>query len=173
MSEQAQAAQADRRLARAQAVPDPTLRLGYLYNTFVASGNQQHSLSVSLSLPIAVSDHGQAAAHAAQAQAHHLLEQRCLMLQSSAVRADAVQHAVALQHQRLLALQQQVLPRSQAIVRDVGRAFEARAVPRTDLIQAQRALDELFLQEEAALSDLFRLSVDLLELSGAHAQPRL
>jgi len=172
LSAQAQAAAAEGRLAQAQAVPDPTLRVGYVYDTFVVSGNQQHSLNVSLSLPLALIDHGQAAAQSAQAQQHRLLEQRRLTLQASSVRADTLQHAVAMQRQRLLALQQQVVPRGQAILRDVRRAFEARAVPLTDLNQAQRALDELLLQEETALSDLFRLCVDLLELSGSHAQPQ-
>jgi outer membrane protein TolC len=65
-------------------------------------------------------------------------------------------------------LQEQVLPRAQSILRDVRRAFEARAVPLTDLNQAQRALDELQLQEASALSDIFRLSVDLVELRGNH-----
>ncbi len=54
------AAVADRSLAKAQAIPDPTVRLGYTYDRFVASGNQENSLSVTLSLPLPLFDRGQA-----------------------------------------------------------------------------------------------------------------
>ncbi|MBL9007196.1 MAG: TolC family protein [Myxococcales bacterium] len=172
MAAQARAAAAEQRLARAGQIPDPTVRVGYVYDSFVFSGNQQHSLNVSLSLPLALSDRGQAAAQSAAAQSHRMQEQRRLMVLSSMARAESLQRAAVMQRQRLTVLQQQVLPRGQSILRDVRRAFEARAVPLTDLNQAQRALDELLLQEATALGDLFRLCVDLLELSGAHAQSR-
>lgn len=160
---------AEAQLARSQRIPDPTLRLGYMYDTFVVSGNQQHSLNVALSLPLPFSDHGQASEQAAQARVHRYAEQRRLSLAASEARSQALQSALQLQAQRLFSLQQQVVPRGQAILRDVRRAFEARAVPLTDLNQAQRALDELLLQEATALGDVFRLSVDLLELGGDHA----
>lgn len=84
------------------------------------------------------------------------------------VRAQALRLAWATQLQRLVSLQQQVVPRSQAILSAVRRAFEARAVPLTDLNQARRALDELLLQEATALGNGFRLGVDLIELGGGN-----
>ncbi len=163
LAEQGVAAQAEQRLARAQSFPDPTLRVGYMYDSFVASGNQQNSLSVSLSLPLPVADHGQAGRQAAQARARRFSEQTRLTLAAAQARTVSLRQALAMQKQRLLTLQQQVVPRAQGILRDVRRAFEARAVPLTDLNQAQQALDELLLQEATALGDAFRLSVDLLE----------
>lgn len=157
------AALAEVQLARAQGLPDPTVRVGYVYDSFVVSGNQRHSLGVSLSLPLALFDHGQAGAQAAQARAWRSAEQHRLTLQSTQVRADSLRRALAAQQKRLATLQQQVVPRGQAILRDVRRAFEARAVPLTDLNQAQNALDQLLLQEADALGDVFRLSVDLIE----------
>lgn len=47
-------------LARHQAIPDVTVRLGYTYDTFVASGAQRQSLGVGMQLPLPVADHGQA-----------------------------------------------------------------------------------------------------------------
>lgn len=85
-------AQAEARLAQAQWLPDPTLRVGYMHDRFVASGNQQHSLSVSLSLPLPLFDHGQAGTQAAT------------------VRAEALRLALSTQRQRLLALQHHHLP---------------------------------------------------------------
>ena len=61
-SRSARAAQA---LARARAIPDPTLRLGYVRDQFVISGNQPNSLFVGLSVPLPLFDHGQADAAAA------------------------------------------------------------------------------------------------------------
>lgn len=133
-----------------------------------AAGNQQHSLSVSLSLPLPVLDHGQASAQAAQAHIHRYARQRKLATQAAMVRAQALRLAWATQLQRLVSLQQQVVPRSQAILSAVRRAFEARAVPLTDLNQARRALDELLLQEATALGNGFRLGVDLIELGGGN-----
>jgi len=161
-------AQAEARLAQAQWLPDPTLRVGYMYDRFIASGNQQHSLSVSLSLPLPLLDHGQAGMQAAQARVRRYTAQRELATQAATVRAEALRLALATQRQRLLALQQQVVPRGQAILNAIRRAFEARAVPLTDLNQAHRALDELLLQEAAALADVFRLGVDLIELGGGN-----
>ncbi len=157
------AALAEDRQAYAQRIPDPTVRIGYMYDSFVASGNQQNSLTVSLSTPLAVVDHGQASRQAAQSRAHRFAEQKRLTMLSSQVRIDSLRRALSMQRLRLRTLQEQVLPRGQAILRDVRRAFEARAVPLTDLNQANRALDELLLQEATTLGDLFRLSVDLIQ----------
>jgi outer membrane protein TolC len=140
--------------------------MGYLYDSFVVSGNQQHSVNLSLSTPLSFIDRGQAGAQAAQARARRYAEQRRLALAASAARSEALRRALQMQRQRLRMLQEQVVPRGQAILRDVRRAFEARSVPLTDLNQAQRALDELLLQEATALSDVFRLCVDLIELGG-------
>lgn len=162
------AALAETRLARRAWVPDPTVRVGYTYDRFVISGNQQHSLNVSLSVPLPLLDHGQAAEQAGQARQRRLVLQRQLTLQSAQAKVSALLQSMAIARQRLSALQQQVLPRVQAVLRNVGRAFEARAVPLTDVIQAQRSMDELLLQEATALGEVFRLTTDLIEESADH-----
>lgn len=165
---QKRAALAEERLAYAQLIPDPTLRFGYLYDRFVASGNQQHSVSVSLSLPLPLFDHGQAAAQAARSRQHRLDTHRSLLYTAGQAKILSLRQALLVGRQRLGVLQEQVLPRVQAILRNVTRAFEARAVPLTDVIQAQRSLDELLLQEASALGDVFRLSADLIEEGPEH-----
>lgn len=96
-----------------------------------------------LSLPLALYDHGQAMARAARARQHRTEEQRRLTLAAAAARLTGRGQARLVGQQRLVARQQQVLPRVQAILRNVGRAFEARAVPLTDVMRAQRGLGEL------------------------------
>jgi cobalt-zinc-cadmium efflux system outer membrane protein len=162
------AAVAEERLANAQSIPDPTVRVGYTYDRFVISGNQQNSFSVSLSFPVPLFDHGQAAAMAARARQQRLERQRRLLQAGAEARLFTLRQALLVGRQRLSALQQQVLPRVQAILRNVGRAFEARAVPLTDVIQAQRGLGELLLQEASIMEDTFRLTVDLLAESPGH-----
>lgn len=156
-------AQAEVRLARAQLAPDPTLRLGYVYDSFLESGAHQHSLNVSISLPLPLIDRGQAAAEAAAAQAHHLGEQHRLLISASRARIAGLRHALALQQLRRDTLQRQVIPRARAILNDVSRAFAARAVTLTDVIQARRALDDLLLQEADALGEVFQTVVSLIE----------
>lgn len=163
---QADAASAEERLARAGALPDPTLRVGYTYDSFVISGNQRHSMNVALSFPLALFDHGQAQAMGARAKQHRLQEQRRLTLAGAEARVTVLRQALLVGQQRLVALQQQVLPRVQAILRNVGRAFEARAVPLTDVIQAQRGLGELLREEASTLGETFRVTVDLIEERG-------
>lgn len=163
LAEQHRAALAEERLARAQSIPDPTVRVGYVYDSFVVSGNQRHSLGVALSFPLPLIDRGQAGVLSAQSRALRSMEQHRLTMTAALARSASLRRALAAQRQRLATLQEQVVPRGQAILRDVRRAFEARAVPLTDLNQAQRALDELLLQEASTLADIFRLSVDLVE----------
>ena len=50
-------------------IPDPTLRVGYVRDQFVVSGNQQNSLFVGVSLPLPIFDHHQDDADAAAAAA--------------------------------------------------------------------------------------------------------
>jgi cobalt-zinc-cadmium efflux system outer membrane protein len=156
-------AEAEGRLARAQLAPDPTVRLGYVYDSFFASGAQQHSLNLSLSLPLPFIDRGQAAAEAAAAQVRHLGAQHQLLLSASAARIAGLRQALTLQQLRRDTLQRQVIPRARAILNDVSRAFAARAVALTDVIQARRALDDLLLQEADALGEVFQTVVALIE----------
>jgi len=168
LSEQVAASVFERRLAVAQRVPDPTVRMGYMYDSFLVSGNQQHSLNVSLSFPLPFLDHGQAGVQAAEARARRFAEQKRLLMEVAQAKTTSLRQALALQKKRLSTLQEQVVPRAQGILRDVRRAFEARAVPLTDLNQAQRSLDELNLQEAGALGDAFGLSADLIEEGVTH-----
>jgi outer membrane protein, heavy metal efflux system len=156
------AAEADARLAQAQHIPDPTVRLGYLYDTFVASGNQLHSLNVSLSLPLPVFDHGQAAAQAAAARIHRLETERQRRITAAQAHIEALRTSLFMQRRRLETLENKTLPRARAILADLRRAFELRTLRLTELLQARNTLDELLLAEADTLSDSFSTTLDLL-----------
>ncbi len=161
LSSQRAAAEAERSLGRAQLVPDPTLRLGYLYDSFVASGNQRHSLNVSMSLPLPIIDRGQAAVQAAMARMHHIETERQRRIAAASAHIEALQASLALQNRRHQILQEKTLPRARAILADVRRAFELRTLRLTELILARNTLDELLLAEADSLNDQLSTALEL------------
>ncbi len=164
------AANAELRLSRVQLVPDPTLRFGYLYDRFVASGNQMHSLNVSLALPLPLLDHGQAVAQTAAARVHHIEGERQRRLAAAQARIEALLASLALQKRRTQILQSKTLPRARAILADLRRAFEQRTLRLTELLLARNTLDELLLAEADALIDGFNTSLELLaQLPGSQS----
>ncbi|MDB4937942.1 MAG: outer rane efflux protein [Labilithrix sp.] len=164
--QRASVAEAD--LARAQAIPDPTVRLGYTYDQFTISGNQANSLNLSLSLPITIFDHGQAQLQAAEARRARLQAQRALTLRSSTTRVAALRELLRLQQKRQEAIAK-TLPRARAVLDDLQRAANGRLIPFTDVIQARRTLDELLVEEADSYSDSFQTSVDLIAEMGPAA----
>lgn len=156
------AATADAALARAQAIPDPTVRLGYTHDRFVASGNQQNSLSVSVSLPLPVFDHGQAQAQGAEAKKARLAEQRVRTIETAEARIPMLSRRVESQRRRQETLAKEILPRAIGVLRDVEKAAENRLIPLTDVIQARRAVDELLVEEADSYRDAFDATVELL-----------
>lgn len=70
-------------LARLKAVPDVTLRAGYLYDQFVQAGNQRNSVNVGVELTLPVADRGQADYLAAQTQASRARQLRTTLLGST------------------------------------------------------------------------------------------
>ncbi|MDB4997751.1 MAG: outer rane efflux protein, partial [Myxococcaceae bacterium] len=75
----------------------------------------------------------------------------------------ALREALRGQERRLDSLEQGILPRARSVIADLQRAVNNRLLPLTDLIQARRTLNELFIQEADTYSDLFARAVDLLE----------
>lgn len=156
------AAQFESSLASAQAIPDPTFRVGYTYDTFTVSGNQASSLALSVSLPLPLVDHGQAQKMAADAKESRVAAQRARLVDSARVRVDGLRNVLARTLKRQQVIETQMLPRARAVLKDLERAVSGRLIPVTDLIQARRTLGELLLQETDALSDAFRASLDLM-----------
>ncbi len=163
LSAQRDAAAAEKNLAAAQAVPDPTVRLGYLYDSFVVSGNQRHSLNVSLSLPLPIFDHGQSGAQAAAARMLHLETERRRRLLAAQAHIEALQSAFQSQRKRREVLQTQMLPRAQAMLINLTRAFELRTLRLTELVQARTILDDLLLAEADSLHDSYLTAIEILE----------
>ncbi len=156
------ATRAEAELARATALPDPTVRVGYLYDQFVISGNQRHSLNLSVSIPLPLLDGGGVQRDGALAREARLSAQRARLLDAAAARIGALREALATRTRRRELLVSQTLPRARAVVDDLERAAAARLIPLTDVIQARRTLSELLIQHADAEGDVFQTAVELL-----------
>jgi cobalt-zinc-cadmium efflux system outer membrane protein len=164
LAEQVEAAEHAHSLARAQRIPDPTLRLGYLHDRFVISGNQMSSLSLSLSLPLPVFDRGQAQAQAAQAQARRLASERSKRLAAAQEQVPALAQRVDLERGRQLQLRDEAIPAARAIVSSLEDAAERRLTSLNELVQARRALRELLLEEANAYAAAYEARLELLRV---------
>jgi cobalt-zinc-cadmium efflux system outer membrane protein len=160
---QARAAEAASEQAKAQALPDPTIRVGYLHDRFVISGNQRNSLNVGVSLPLTLFDHGQAKRQAADAARDSLRAERAARLQRARSQAALLTEQSALARSRCERLEQDLLPQARQVLTSLEQAETQRLVPLTDVIQARRTVSELLLEEAESCGDAYDATLALLQ----------
>lgn len=154
--------QAEAELAKATAIPDPTVRVGYLYDQFVLSGNQRQSLSLSVSIPLPVFDSGRTREAGAQQKEARVTAARARILEGATARIESLRSVLASQDARREVLLRDMLPKARLVVTDLERAASTRLIPLTDVIQARRTLLELLVQEAETQGEAFETSIDLL-----------
>lgn len=162
LSAYGEAADADIALAKADRIPDPTVRVGYMHDRFVVSGNQLNSLNVSLSMPLPTFDRGQYRRQAAEATRRALGEERGRLMTAAAARRPALESRLAFARGRCARLEQEVLPSAMKVLADLQRAVENRLLPLTQVIQSRRIVSELFIEEAESCRDAFTAALDLL-----------
>lgn len=155
------AAEAETRWAKAQAIPDPTLRIGYMRDQFLISGNQLNSLNVSVSVPLPIFDHGQAEMTAARAARDRFSAQRDKTIEVSRSRRAVLQERLEAQKKRQRTITKEILPVAERTLQEVARAVEGRLLPLTEVIQAQRTVSELIVSEADSFSDAFEASIEM------------
>jgi cobalt-zinc-cadmium efflux system outer membrane protein len=158
-------------LANRRAIPDPTFRLGYVRDHYLASGNWQNSLFVGITIPLPVFDHGQPEAEAAASSAH--AAQRALERTVEGARSQLTR--LTAQQQSIEARQQQLRDRTLPLARDVVRRLDA-AVARgvasvQDLLLARRTLVELLIDSRDLDLSAFRNHVAEARVGGAMPKP--
>lgn len=159
-----EAAGHESKLAQAQKIPDLTLRLGYTHDRFVVSGNQQNSLSLTLSIPLPLFDAGEAARTSADARSARAELQRKQVLDADSARLVTLRSTLARQERRHVALVTETIPKAKAVVDDLDRAATPHLIPLTDLIQARRSLSELAEDEADSMSEQFSTAITILSL---------
>lgn len=166
LREQEQAAQAALRLAHARAIPDPTLRAGYVHDRFVISGNQRNSLFVGVSLPLPLFDHGQADVRAAEAATRGASRIRTLLLERAEHELERCReqgHALAESRARLRST---TLPLARSVVARLEQAVAQGGAPLQELLLARRTLGELLIDAAELDLETFRLSLARARLGG-------
>lgn len=161
------AAQAAQRLAANGWLPDPTLRVGYVRDQFVVSGNQQNSLFVGLSLPLPLFQHGQDDAEAAAIAARAAERSHQLLLQSARVQLDQLKvqlEAMEARHERV---NKSSLPLARAVVDRLTAAVNRGAAPIQELLFARRTLAELTLADTELDRTIFHVNVARERLAGS------
>lgn len=157
-----EAAYAERQLAEAERIPDPTLRLGYLHDRFVISGNQRNSLNVAVSMPLPTFDRGQVRRQAAEASRRHLDEERARRLAVATSRIPVLRDRLELSRGRCTRLHDQVLPQARAVLTNLEKAVENRLLPLTQVIQSRRIVSELFIEEAESCGDAYVAALELV-----------
>lgn len=166
---QAAAAEKDATLAGRRAIPDLTFRLGYTRDTFTVSGDQAHTLGLTISAPIPVFDQGQHAKSAALARAAGLNNQRASVI------ADAKSTIASLQARKraiagaLAKLEQESLPRVDAVLRAEESGLTEGQLDITDLVLARRDAIALRLQSLDLQFELFATNNELRQALGLDA----
>lgn len=162
------ALQADERAAthqqtyyRRMALPDPTIRVGFVHDQFVVSGNQASSFELTVAFPLPIFDWGQAGARAARAAAEGLATERQARSRLSEAVLPSLVERWAAQRQRRQQLLEELIPKAQSAFGSVERAYQTRLLSVTDVIQARRTLLDLMLEEVEGLADSYAASLSV------------
>lgn len=169
LSYQARASEREAVLAGRRAVPDLTFRLGYTRDTFTVSGDQAHTLGLSISAPIPVFDQGQHAKAAALSRASSITHQR----ESTIAQARSTVVSLQMRQQAITAalakLEQEALPRSAAVLRAEEHGLTEGQLDITDLVLARRDAIGLRLQSLDLRFELFSTNNELRQALGLDA----
>lgn len=141
----AAAARASQRLAQNGWIPDPTVRIGYVRDQFVASGNQQNSLYLGLTVPLPLFEHGADDAAAAALAAAAADRAREKLLSTARAQLEQVGSQLAAVEMRQQRLREHSLPLAQSVVERLSTAVNRGAAPLQELLLARRSLAELLL----------------------------
>jgi cobalt-zinc-cadmium efflux system outer membrane protein len=166
---EAAAAEQDAVLARRRGIPDPTVRLGYTHDNGQISGAQPNTLSLSVSVPLALFDHGQhdaAKATARAAEQRHLVT--ALSAGAQASYGALVDHRTFLEAS-LSRISAVAVPKSAGVLDTTQKAFGQGQVGMTDLLLARRTHLALILNQIDMRFDYFNVRNDLRRVLGLDA----
>lgn len=158
-------------LAERRVIPDPTVRLGYLRDQYLASGNWQNSLFVGVSLPLPVFDHGQADARLARSTADAARRAREQALESTGRQLERLQEQARGIEGRRAQVHDRALPLARDVVARLDAAVARGAAPVQDLLLARRALVELQLDANDLELAAFHVRVTRARLEGRMPPP--
>jgi len=171
LSAQAESARASLELAHNKRIPDPTLRAGYVYDQFVAAGNQRNSFLLGVSVPLPVFDRGQGDAIEAAANLQVANRTRALLrAQATRDASQLASQSADVEKQRGV-LRDRSIPLARSLVRTLDSAVQRGGSSLQDLLLARRTLGELLL--DSADLDLQAFQISSASARNAAAGPPL
>jgi cobalt-zinc-cadmium efflux system outer membrane protein len=169
---EADAAKADAELARARIIPDPTFRLGYTHQQDILAGNQPNTLTLSVSLPIPLFDHGQHDAAKATAHATELEHTATSMVAGATSDVTSLRQRKAYLESALATMKKDAVPKAQRVVNVTEKAFAEGQVGLTDLLLARRSYLGLRLSQIDLTYESFTVRSSLRRALGIDSAPR-
>jgi cobalt-zinc-cadmium efflux system outer membrane protein len=149
------AAKTDAVYFRRYAIPDPTVGLAYARDFYTLAGNQAHMLTASVSLPLALFDHGQHLARAAEGQAAELgMQARSLETRAEAAARSLFSRRNILRD-KLETLTKLAVPRADAVLKSSEDAYHRGQLSLTDLLLVRREHASLLLDAIDTRYELF------------------
>jgi len=170
LAAQQASATASLELAHNKRIPDPTFRIGYVYDQFVVAGNQRNSLMAGVSVPLPVFDRGQADALAAAASADAAGRAQALLVTQAERDAAALATQAEDVAARRRALTETSLPLARRLVDTLERAVRQGGTSLSELLLARRSLGELVLDDADVELLAFRVDAALAR-NGAAGPP--
>ncbi len=165
-----QAARDRETLAHRRAIPDVTARLGYMYDTFVASGNQRQSLGVGIQVPLPVFDRGQADLQAAAAALARAVRTRDVLVETGRLGLAAATRQRTLMQERLRKLAA-ALDKARGVRDSLDAAQHRGGASLIDVLLARRAYQELLRDQIDVLGEAFAHTLAIRQLAGVFPRP--
>jgi outer membrane protein, heavy metal efflux system len=161
---QAAAAEHDATLASNKAIPDVTLRVGYIHDRF--PGDNLNTLAFSLALPLPVFDQGQYESAKAKEHAVELGAEKQALLEDARADLRGLLSRKAALEKNIEVLEHDTLPRSSGVLTSAERAFHEGGASLTDLLLARRNHIALSLTRLDQRFELFQTQNELYRVLG-------
>jgi cobalt-zinc-cadmium efflux system outer membrane protein len=142
---QARSANAAEELGRARRIPDVTFRLGFTYDQFVISGNQEKSFSLGASIPIPIFERGKNDAAQAAAAARSAELGRAYLLEQANRELPVLLGQLADLQQRRAAMKGQIVPLARSVVERLDTSVRVGGASIQEVLLARRTLGEVLL----------------------------
>ena len=164
------AAQREAVLARRRAIPDLTLRVGYVRDNTAGGPQAVDGLSVGVMMPLPVSDRGQHDAAKALSRAEELDQLRTATLTSAHAELTGLLRRKEALERTLAILEKDSLPRAKSVLESTQQAFDHGGISLTDFLLARRSYVSLRLLLLEQRYELFTVRNDIYRVLGLDAR---
>ncbi len=136
---EAEASRSEVDLAHAKAIPDPTIRVGFTRDQLAIAGNQSNVVSLTVTIPLPIFDHGQHDAAKATARAVELDQTAAAMTAGATSDVASLRARTTYLAKAVTTMKKDALPKAESVVGVTEKAFAEGQVGLTDLLLARRA----------------------------------